>query len=103
MSSLYMPKQFVSHLLSKCFLFYRWELLDVDNHTPVHDDFMFTKAIFSKALAYAGRSLLDEMLLDNEDQWHKLHNIDSISLPKKDKFWQQSNVTMNDNGKIKNN
>lgn len=75
--------------------------LDTDAHTARHDELMFTKAIFAKALAYTGRSLVDEMLLDDTISWSKFDAITLPILSKADKFWLKNNVTMLDGDSIK--
>ncbi|MBE8232318.1 MAG: DGQHR domain-containing protein [Endozoicomonadaceae bacterium] len=76
------------------------EMLDSDNH-KVHEDVMFSKAIFADALGFVGRSLLDEMLIDEQANWTQ---IKTLSLPidsKIDKQWLKNKVTFDDEGRIK--
>lgn len=77
------------------------ESLDVENYTEVHESSMFTKAIFANALGFIGRSLFDEMLLNESLTWDKLEELNLPIDSKEDKFWQKEKVTMNDGGAIK--
>ena len=61
---------------------------------------MFTRAIFANALGYVGRSLMDEMLLDNSITWERI-NLKGIPIEdKSDSFWLEANVTMKDKGTV---
>lgn len=75
--------------------------LDGDNYTSRHEDFMFTKAIFSKALAYLGRSVVDEMVLDESVGWDKLGNLSVPMLSKADPYWIKNKVCMEDGDSVK--
>lgn len=78
-----------------------FEMLDTPNFLEVHEQMMFTKAIFATAIAYVGKSVVEEMLVDDSRNWSALR---SLSLPicsKDDKLWQTHNVTMVDDGKVK--
>lgn len=77
------------------------EQLDVDDFEEAHERLMFTKAIFVNALGYVGRSLFDEMLLDESKTWESLKQLDFLQKDKKDKFWIKSKITMNDEGAIR--
>ncbi|WP_083700386.1 DGQHR domain-containing protein [Shewanella sp. UCD-KL12] len=75
--------------------------LDVENYNEVHEGSMFTKAIFANALGFIGRSLFDEMLLNDELSWNKLKEVNLPLDSKEDKFWLKNKVTMSDDGAIK--
>ncbi|WP_288987656.1 DGQHR domain-containing protein [uncultured Pseudoalteromonas sp.] len=77
------------------------EMLDSDDFSSIHENTMFTRAIFSNALGYVGRSLFDEMLLDNSVQWSKLSTLKLPICDKTDTLWIKSNVTIKDGNKIK--
>lgn len=77
------------------------ETLDSADYLKVHDNAMFTRAIFANALGLVGRSLFDEILIDYNVSWTK---IDLSSLPidnKDDPFWIKAGVTFKDGDKIK--
>lgn len=67
----------------------------------VHEECIFTKAIFANALAYVGRSLLDEMLVNENITWEKITDFNMPICSKFDKFWQKNRITMDDNGAVK--
>lgn len=76
--------------------------LDSDDYLVRHEQSMFTKAIFCSALGYVGRSIVDEMLLDNTVTWDVLTAPASMPLlSKDDKFWQTNKITMSDDGRVK--
>jgi DGQHR domain-containing protein len=78
------------------------EALDCENSIQLHEKAMFTKAIFANAMGFVGRSIVDEMLIDEGlTTWDKLVAIDAPLLDKDDKFWTKNKVTSNDGGKIK--
>lgn len=69
------------------------KLLDSDDYLRVHEQSMFTKAIFASALGFVGASLWDEMLIDETIKWEAL-KATSMPLAEKDnKYWQAINVT----------
>ena len=77
--------------------------LDCDNYVEKHDSLIFTKSIFCSALGYVGKSVLDEMVLDNTLTWEKaLPSLpDEFLKPKDDKFWLVQKVVMLDEGRSK--
>lgn len=77
------------------------QMLDTENFNEVHESVMFTKAIFANALAYVGRSLLDEMLADEQVTWDKLSDLNMPIESKQDKYWQKNRITMDDDGAVK--
>lgn len=77
------------------------EILDGEDFSAVHESTMFSRAIFANALGYVGRSLFDEMLLDNSVQWSKLSTLKLPICDKTDTLWIKSNVTIKDGNKIK--
>lgn len=82
------------------------ETLDVDNYTKVHDESMFTKAIFAFALGYVGRSVMEHALTEGVEHydaaWAKLSTELSMPLTSKNApFWLKSAVTLKDGDAIK--
>lgn len=77
--------------------------LDGEDYSEKHEALMFSKAIFCTALGYVGRSVIDEMVLDETLSWKKALPAlpDSMLSTKDDKFWQVNRICMNDEGKIK--
>jgi DGQHR domain-containing protein len=91
-------KQFIQRVFNLLPL----DMLDNSEHfNEVHEQCIFTKAIFANALAYVGRSLLDEMLADEKISWNKMTHFDMPIENKYDKFWQKNRITMDDNGSVK--
>ncbi|NRA79464.1 MAG: DGQHR domain-containing protein [Pseudoalteromonas sp.] len=89
--------------LCRSYLTCIFKLLPIENITSTqdHEKAMFTRAIFANALGYVGRSLMDEMLLDNSITWERI-NLKGIPIEdKSDSFWLEANVTMKDKGTIK--
>ena len=89
--------------LCRSYLTCIFRLLPIENITSTqdHEKAMFTRAIFANALGYVGRSLMDEMLLDNSITWERI-NLKGIPIEdKSDSFWLEANVTMKDKGTIK--
>ncbi|MFV7771705.1 DGQHR domain-containing protein [Shewanella marisflavi] len=87
--------------LKRLFAILPVEELDSDEYAVIHENSMFTKAIFANACGYVGRSIVDEMLIDESVTWEKLAKPSLPILSKEDKYWQKSRVTMDDNGAIK--
>lgn len=77
--------------------------LDGEDYSEKHEALMFSKAIFCTALGYVGRSVIDEMVLDETLSWKKALPAlpDSMLSTKDNKFWQVNRICMNDEGKIK--
>jgi len=73
----------------------------LDTGEVTHENAMFTKAIFLNALGYVGRSLLDELLLDDKVSWDKLSELSIPLVCKNDAYWQKQKVTMVDDGSVK--
>jgi DGQHR domain-containing protein len=85
--------------LSRVFAILPVKLLDSGEVT--HEDAMFTKAIFLNAMGYVGRSLLDEMLVDEQVGWDKLAVLNIPLKSKSDPYWVKQKVTMVDDGSVK--
>ena len=97
-------QQYIATLnLCKAFLKQLFTVLPTEfiTSTKEHDTAMFTRAIFANALGYVGRSLLDEMLLDNSKTWNLLTLDDIPITDKSSPFWLDAHVTMQDGNKIK--
>lgn len=75
--------------------------LDDANFLEVHEKSMFTKAIFANAMGYLGRSLFDEMVLDETKTWEIFSKLDAPIDSKDDKFWLVNKVTFKDGDSIK--
>lgn len=77
--------------------------LDCEKYVEKHESLMFTKAIFCSALGYVGKSVLDEMILDETLTWEKALPSLPVQLltPKEDKFWLTQKIVMNDEGRTK--
>jgi len=95
--SLELCKQFIGRLCSVL----PFSVLDADNYAEVHEQAVFTKAVFANALAYVGRSIVDEMVLNDGMTWEVLTSLPMPLLNKLDKYWLKSKVTMDDDGSLK--
>lgn len=85
--------------LKQAFGLLPFELLDADDYQAKHEQFMFTKAIFLTALGYVGRSLIDDMLANDDVGFDKLSRISLPLQDKEDAFWVKNRVCMKaDNG-----
>ncbi|MBE8232925.1 MAG: hypothetical protein HAW67_04260, partial [Endozoicomonadaceae bacterium] len=95
-----MSKELCTGFLKQVFTILPLQLLDSDEQR-VHANMMFTKAIFANGLGYVGRSLFEEMLIDESVTWEKLKNLTLPIADKDDKAWLSHKVTMKDGNTIK--
>lgn len=89
--------------LQRVFTLLPVQLVGGENHKNVHENAVFTKAIFAYALGHVGRSLWDESIVDDKAiDWFKLKSLDSVDITDRTaRVWVDKGVYIKDGKKIR--